>query len=510
VADLGKSQSDIDDSLAWLENLAAKQGATEGLLIKPEDRTEKEPDWVSQVKNVPSQPEPQQPAANVADLGKSQSEIDDSLAWLENLAAKQGATEGLLIKPEDRMDKEPDWVSQAKAAPVQPTSAQHPVEQPGAQEQPVATNLADLGKSQSDIDDSLAWLENLAAKQGATEGLLIKPEDRMDKEPDWVQQVKSSPQQLPAQPESIEQPIVEDDTTAWLRSLDDEEEKPEPAADETAMWFKKLEEPAPVSAPQAEPADDMPAWLKGIEEEQASVAEAAVPVTEAVDESDWMNAIEEPVAAPEPVAEEEDIPSWLKGMDEESKIATSLPSDELPAWMRDETGEVVAEPTKIEPTRSTDWHPIEEKQPEPPAPQPVEREQPKPEPVVAPVQEKPKQAPVKKAAPKPAEKPVTPPTPYREPLTQRGTGMLTMPIDPILGSARIELSRSNIPGALETYSKLIKKGRFLDEVIFDLREALYRYPVEVSIWQSLGDAYMRANRLQDALDAYTKAEELLR
>jgi cytochrome c-type biogenesis protein CcmH/NrfG len=39
---------------------------------------------------------------------------------------------------------------------------------------------------------------------------------------------------------------------------------------------------------------------------------------------------------------------------------------------------------------------------------------------------------------------------------------------------------------------------------------LYRYPVEVSLWQLLGDAYMRANRLQDALDAYTKAEELLR
>jgi hypothetical protein len=137
------------------------------------------------------------------------------------------------------------------------------------------------------------------------------------------------------------------------------------------------------------------------------------------------------------------------------------------------------------------------------------QEQPQP---VAPVQEKPKPAPVKKAPPKPAEvKPATPPTPYREPVTMRGTGMLTMPpIDPILSSARVELSRSNIPGALETYAKLIRKGRFLDEVIFDLRDALYRYPVEVSIWQSLGDAYMRANRLQDALDAYTKAEELLR
>ena len=88
--------------------------------------------------------------------------------------------------------------------------------------------------------------------------------------------------------------------------------------------------------------------------------------------------------------------------------------------------------------------------------------------------------------------------------------MAAMSADPMLGSARNELARSNIPGALQAYEKLIKKGRFLDEVIYDLREALYRYPVEVSIWQALGDAYMRANRLQDALDAYTKAEELLR
>ena len=85
-----------------------------------------------------------------------------------------------------------------------------------------------------------------------------------------------------------------------------------------------------------------------------------------------------------------------------------------------------------------------------------------------------------------------------------------MPFDPVLGQARGELSGSNVSGALESYARLIKKGRLLDEVIFDLREALYRFPVDVDIWQSLGDAYMRANRLQDALDAYTKAEELLR
>jgi cytochrome c-type biogenesis protein CcmH/NrfG len=34
--------------------------------------------------------------------------------------------------------------------------------------------------------------------------------------------------------------------------------------------------------------------------------------------------------------------------------------------------------------------------------------------------------------------------------------------------------------------------------------------VDVSIWEALGDARMRIGHLQEALDAYTKAEELIR
>jgi cytochrome c-type biogenesis protein CcmH/NrfG len=50
----------------------------------------------------------------------------------------------------------------------------------------------------------------------------------------------------------------------------------------------------------------------------------------------------------------------------------------------------------------------------------------------------------------------------------------------------------------------------IEETIHDLRDALYRYPVDISIWQTLGDAYLCNNQIQDALDAYTKAEEFLR
>ncbi|HSM72476.1 MAG TPA: hypothetical protein VK851_13115, partial [Anaerolineales bacterium] len=223
--------------------------------------------------------------------------------------------------------------------------------------------------------------------------------------------------------------------------------------------------------------------------------EAAVPVDEAAEDAS-------------------DLPDWLEGLDEEESKPPAVSEDDgLPAWLQDETGELVAEPTKIEPTQSTDWAPEDEKEMEADkereeTPPPAASE---PAPVADESEPEPEPEPVKKPTPEKVEvKPAAPSEPYKEPATRKTTGMLEMPVDPVLGSARAELSRSNIPGALEIYGQLIKKGRFLEEVIYDLRDALYRYPVEVSIWQSLGDAYMRANQLQDALDAYTKAEELLR
>ena len=186
------------------------------------------------------------------------------------------------------------------------------------------------------------------------------------------------------------------------------------------------------------------------------------------------------MAEEQPSSETEDIPSWLSSLDEEEAQATSptMADQDLPAWLRGEE-QPAPEPSELEPTRAADWQPTEQTQPE----------------VTLSASE---------AGPEP------PSEPQKEAATPVDAAMSEIPVDPILGEARDDLSRGEIPDALATYGKLIKKTRLLDEVIHDLREALYRYPVDVSIWQSLGDAYMRANRLQDALDAYTKAEELLR
>jgi tetratricopeptide (TPR) repeat protein len=86
----------------------------------------------------------------------------------------------------------------------------------------------------------------------------------------------------------------------------------------------------------------------------------------------------------------------------------------------------------------------------------------------------------------------------------------TMPAVTELQNAQADLLEGRIPQAVEKYNALIANGQFVDEIIHDLRDALYKYPVEILIWQALGDAYVRTNRLQDALDAYTQAEELIR
>jgi tetratricopeptide (TPR) repeat protein len=127
---------------------------------------------------------------------------------------------------------------------------------------------------------------------------------------------------------------------------------------------------------------------------------------------------------------------------------------------------------------------------------------------------------VEKPSPGPDLEPIAEPALFagETPVQHRvlgGTGMLanvpTQDKDAeFLAAAQAALDANQLNEAMQAYTKLIKKNRLLDEVIHDLREAIYRFPVDIIVWQTLGDASMRANRLQDALDAYTKAEELLR
>jgi tetratricopeptide (TPR) repeat protein len=235
------------------------------------------------------------------------------------------------------------------------------------------------------------------------------------------------------------------------------------------------------------------------------------------DLTEWLRSMDsrsaEAKTAEEPVekAPAEELPFWLAGLEAEADQKPAAAVDEgLPDWLR---VEAEGAPPQAEPTSPADWRRAEAEEPARAEEAFTPEAEAKPAPV--PAAEMPAPAAVApEAKPEPKPQPPAPERePYREPVPRVRTGMTGM-LSPIqdtgLSGAQNELTRGNIPGAMEGYGKLIKKGKLLDEIIFDLREALYRYPVEVTILQTLGDAYMRANRLQDALDAYTKAEELLR
>jgi competence ComEA-like helix-hairpin-helix protein len=83
-------------------------------------------------------------------------------------------------------------------------------------------------------------------------------------------------------------------------------------------------------------------------------------------------------------------------------------------------------------------------------------------------------------------------------------------VAPELREARVALAEGDLGGALAKYAELINSTQSLSGVISDMQEIAERHDAEIAVWQNLGDAYLRANQIDEALQAYAKAEGLLR
>ncbi len=415
------------------------------------------------------------------------SDMDAAMAWLEGLAAKQGADEATLITPPDeRLEAPPDWViEETEEAPtegevmetVQPLEGAPAMEEAEEdqilaalgeetilpeetvveptllEEEPQAEPIEPLAAvpgeiseepTSMDMDDAFAWLESLAAKHGAEEGSLITaPEERIETPPEWV---KKQTGQLPSledeqAPEEIsmmegtELPMEEAAISTEVEQIEEQEALAEPLeAAEPPIWLETIETEEPV----AQSSEDV--WLHGLGE-QPLVEEAAT----------------------EEASAEEEIPDWLSDVGEISPVERVAEDNEpLPDWLQEfEETEAGAITTGEQATASAEF--ISAWEPEIEIPQPVAEVQ------SAPAGD-----------------------------------------DLGLGDLQEALRKGDLDTALEGYNDLIQKDQNLEETIHDLRDALYRYPVDIALWQTLGDAYARNNQLQEALDAYTKAEELLR
>jgi len=442
------SAEDQDAALAWLEGLAAKQGAKEEeLLTKPGERNEAMPDWVRQPGGPPAESQAEQPS--VASQIEEPSQPQVPVPPTPAPSVESPAT----IQPQEPVDEIP-----SVQGPVRPLSIE---------------------------DDAMAWLENLAAKRGAKpEELLTKPEDRSETPPEWIQKAAqeqpAAPEAQPATPpEASARPPAQ--TVEFIPSGPFRAETGKPVEPESA---EKIPEP---NTPKG---DDLTitSWLNKLDVQEAlGKAQAPKPAAPSGDEGlpDWLKDLNEPSAGKETPGPEEALPAWMSGAAEPAQAAPAPaeppPGTEAPTWV-DENAPV----GESSPTSPEEWVPVEKAETAVTDTQPV---------MVTPAPEK-KPAPVAGGPP-------------------RSTGTLSkVPAQDkdaeILASAQSSLGTNKLKESMQAYAKLIKKGRLLDEVVHDLREAIYRFPVDIIVWQTLGDAYMRANRLQEALDAYSKAEELLR
>jgi tetratricopeptide (TPR) repeat protein len=500
----GVNLDNQDEALDWLEGLAAKQDATEAELIShPEERHEIQPIWIQEdmpgesKAEAPGQAEgettpetalPQEltsttpvverPAAEAQAEARSEISETDLPDWLRDMSEKpvtaRPLEEAAVYEKTGEPTDLPEWLLAIDFPSETGPQTVKAWEEQGAVEIPASATLEENVPSvnQDEQDAAMTWLEELAAKQGA-EALIEQPA----KQPTDLEEVSTAgigtaleeiPTPIePAIPEgqAVEAAQVSEvDLPDWLQNI--------------PMEKHPLE--LPPKAPQLEPSDvaELPDWLQEIggEEKQPDQSELKTetePIVEnvssqpeeaqlqpqtAISDEDASMAWQESLAAEQNVPEKE-ITTRPEKLPEAPEEPAPHPEKKpwgwrknLTAWL-EETAAAGETPFKMKKTRFA-----AEFSPEAPE--------------------------VKELA-------------SDEEYTA------------ILRKAHNAMLSGNVESTLAYYEQLIKQEQRLVEVIHDLHEALSHYPMDANIWAALGDAYMRNNQLQEALDAYIKAEELV-
>jgi hypothetical protein len=410
----------------------------------------------------------------------------------------EAAVEVASEKPEPVLAEAPSEISTplTEAQPAEIPAIVEPavLEEPVANEEPVSESPAPesiefppagvhevpapVASGEMDPDAAFAWLESLAAQQGADEATLsTSKEERKIKPPTWVTEASEPSVEVSLTP----QPVPE------LFAIEPEAPVAQEILPEVA--FEPPQTPA----------------IPAVELPQSSIED-----TQPISVGEWVQEVQQPTApepAPEPVLaststpveqEEEPLPAWLQGLDQPPAGTKQLTPPEgmedLPDWLKgfDTQLEPASVPAPAESASVSSWLNEQDVSPQsdvtPFAPASVEQPLPL-EPAYVP------SAPIAAASASPED---------------AGLKGFVPSQNPLIVQAQSHLGSGQVDPALDLYNQVIGQGQDLHAVIQDLTTAAYRYPVDVGLWQTLGDAYKQNDQIQEALDAYTKAEDLLR
>jgi hypothetical protein len=464
---------DPDEAIAWLERLAAKQGALPEELPTIDDAAFAEESDLG---------------PDDVDAGEMPEDPDEAMAWLEMLAAKEGAVADVDLESGQQLTDVPDpkaTVGQEISSGSEPTAE---------------TLSADLdealeGSLRSVLEEDLDWLEEMAVEPGPVEELATPSELlKVTEEPPTpevahdVAEAMAGAELLFAEPERDEIPGGEEEITAepqfdeadeamaWLEQLAARQGAPIEelttidATDEELKGSDTVFEAAPpadvmaIEAPSDEiepvPAEAPSDQAPEPEMEQAVVETAAEdPVEQAVDDN-----LGAELDVPEPLAES--LETEPQG---EVDLAPKPPSsDEDLAWL-DTLGDVDAEKW-IEAEAADYKEPIDE------VAEPVAHHE---------------SAAVDDSL-----------------LETAGDISVEIPAGPgadALLEARQAMKAGELTESLSKYAVLVEEGQLLAFLIDDLEAVAEKRGGEPGLQRVLGDAYARNGQLRKALESYREA-----
>lgn len=370
----------------------------------------------------------------------------------------------------------------------------------------------------------MAWLESLAARQGALEEeLLTKPEERPIETPEWIQQYTG---------EAIEEPDISDRQAP---------QETEPVASEligtvaAGLVAKHVYDEEIVEEPVAgvpQPADWLPEEsafegdqvLLGVEPVAFAEEEAVNTGIEPDEEAEFVTILDaaavsasltkEPFAEAEPVKtetmeppiEDVELPDWLRGL--ESEIVAPTPEIVSGEWAPPaEFAELESISTETEDSSRIDINAASLTQLEriPGIGFIVAQS------IVAYREVNGPFTSLEQLQEIPGISPETYDELNRKLVVETVAEFApSPPRDPELAQAWQNVANGNIPAAVEQYSIFIRGNQELSEVITEIQEALLIYPLDPLLHQTLGDAYLRSDRLPEAMEAYNRAEDLLK
>ncbi|MHA2428742.1 MAG: ComEA family DNA-binding protein, partial [Candidatus Hermodarchaeia archaeon] len=424
-------------------------------------------------------------------------DADDAIAWLEGLAAKQGVSEDELIsRPEDRSETPPEWVQQEVSEEIhdEPEFPGEPTTQP--EETTPVVEIPDWLQEAIESED----LGDQVTPESELEILQDTDEVKISAElPDFLVETLGS---------DIEEAIQYSDDEKTSFETDDE--------DSPGLEITEVEEIE--TQPTSE---EIPEWIQETKEIEPSLMEIEIEPETEIDEVEDVEPLEL-VSEAEPSPEDdqvitkddmEDVPTETLSDDRELL-------DESYEWLPVDPEDLEAESKVRLEINEASLNQLERLLPlgfQGAQSIVVYREENGPFDQLDDLLNVPGITEETIDAIRP-EVTVTPTSPEIPKIT---TGVLDLvsevvPVDKyhaIHLEAASDIARGNTNAGIKKYSNIIKKGKRLKEVIEDLNKVLSSdIPNEVcvDVLQLLGDAYLKDDSLQEALDAYTKAEELLR